>query len=172
MIDEYLKTIKPEQREALEKLRAAIRKAAPGAEECLSYGMPAFRLNGQLIAGFRAAAKHCAYFPMSGSVVDTMATDLKDYDTSKGTIRFQPSKPLPTALIKKLIKARIAERITQSEPAFADGAIPAPADTRPHGCGSDAGSCRRRVRCAFRPSLRHSKPQQRSLPMAWRSASS
>lgn len=109
MIDEYLKTVPPEQREALEKLRAAIHKAAPGAEECLSYGMPAFRLNGQLIAGFRAATKHCAYFPMSGSVVDTLKDDLKDYDTSKGTIRFQPSKPLPAALIKKLIKARIAE---------------------------------------------------------------
>lgn len=112
MIDEYLKTVKPEQREALEKLRAAIHKAAPGAEECLSYGMPAFRLNGQLIAGFRAAAKHCAYFPMSGSVVEKLKDEFKDFETSKGTIRFQPSKPLPAALLKKLIEARIAEGAT------------------------------------------------------------
>jgi uncharacterized protein YdhG (YjbR/CyaY superfamily) len=102
-------TLKPEQREALQKLRAAIHKAAPGAEECLSYGMPAFRLNGQLIAGFRAAAKHLAYFPMSGGVVETLREELKGYDTSKGTIRFHPSTPLPAALLKKLIRARIAE---------------------------------------------------------------
>ena len=108
-IDEYLEGVSPEQRAALEKLRASILKAAPGAEECVSYGMPAFRWQGVVVTGFIAAAKHCSYFPMSGSVVKALEKDLKDYDTSPGTIRFQPNQPLPVALVRKLVNARLAE---------------------------------------------------------------
>jgi uncharacterized protein YdhG (YjbR/CyaY superfamily) len=108
-IDEYLATVDADKRATLEKLRKTIKSVVPKAEECFSYGLPAFRLNGRPIAAFAAAAKHCAYYPMSGSVVAALKEELKDYETSKGAIRFQPDKPLPAALVRKLIKARIAE---------------------------------------------------------------
>jgi uncharacterized protein YdhG (YjbR/CyaY superfamily) len=107
-IDEYLATVSDEQREALEKLRKTIKSVAPKAEECISYGLAAFRLNGMLV-GFGATSKHCAFYPFSSSTVEEFKDELNGYDTSKGTIRFQPEKPLPTALVKKLVKARMAE---------------------------------------------------------------
>ena len=107
-IDEYLAGVSDEQRAALEKLRKTIRAAAPKAEECISYQLPAFRLNGLLVA-FGARPDHCAFYPMSASTVAAHKADLEAYDTSKGTIRFQPDKPLPAALVRKLVKARIAE---------------------------------------------------------------
>jgi uncharacterized protein YdhG (YjbR/CyaY superfamily) len=108
-IDEYLLTLGDEQRTALEKIRKAILAAAPKAEECISYGMPAFRLEGKLLMCFRAAAKHCALHPMSGTVVEAHVDDLEGYDTSKGTIRFQADAPLPATLVRKLVKTRISE---------------------------------------------------------------
>jgi uncharacterized protein YdhG (YjbR/CyaY superfamily) len=108
-IDEYLATLSDDKRAALEKLRKTIKAAAPKAEECISYRLPAFRLNGKLLVAFGAAAKHCAFYPMSSSTVAAHKADLKDYDTGKGTIRFQPDHPLPAALVRKLVKARIAE---------------------------------------------------------------
>ena len=107
-IDEYLAALSDDQRAALEKLRKTIRAAAPKAEECISYQLPAFRLNGMLVA-FGATANHCAFYPMSSSTVETHKDELKDYETSKGAIRFQPDEPLPAALVRKLVKARIAE---------------------------------------------------------------
>jgi uncharacterized protein YdhG (YjbR/CyaY superfamily) len=107
-IDEYLARLPADKRAALEKLRKIIRAAAPKAEECISYQMPAFRLNGVLV-GFGATANHCAFYPMSSSIVAAFKDELKDYDTSKGTIRFQPDKPLPSALVRRLVKARVAE---------------------------------------------------------------
>jgi uncharacterized protein YdhG (YjbR/CyaY superfamily) len=107
-IDEYLAGVSAEQRAALEKLRKAIHATAPKAEECISYGLAAFRLNGQPLVGFGASANHCAFFPMDGTTVAEFKDELKDYDTSKGTIRFRPDKPLPAALVRKLVKARIA----------------------------------------------------------------
>ncbi len=107
-IDEYLAVLSDDKRAALEKLRKTIRAAAPDAEECISYMIPAFRLNG-LLVGFGAAAKHCSFYPMSSTTVAAFRDDLKDFDTSKGTIRFQPDKPLPVALVRKLVKARIKE---------------------------------------------------------------
>lgn len=89
-------------------LRRTIRSAAPDAEECISYGIPAFRLK-EMLVGFGATKKHCAFYLMSGTTVEVFAGELAGYDTSKGTIRFQPSKPLPAALVKKLVKARIRE---------------------------------------------------------------
>ena len=101
----FLGALDPEKRSALEKLRKAIRAAAPKAEECISYGIPAFRLGGKFLVGLGAGVSHCAFYP--GSVLDEFAEDLKGYETSKGTIRFQPDKPLPATLVRKLVKARI-----------------------------------------------------------------
>jgi uncharacterized protein YdhG (YjbR/CyaY superfamily) len=108
-IDEYLARLSDDERAALERLRKTIRAAAPKAEECISYGIPAFRLDGRLVAGFSASAAHCSYFPMSGSTVKALQHDLAGYDTSKGAIRFATDRPLPAALVRKLVKARIAE---------------------------------------------------------------
>ena len=107
-VDEYLARVSDDKRVALQKLRKTIKAAAPRAEECISYQLPAYRLNGMLVA-FGATANHCAFYPMSASTVAAHREELKDYDTSKGTIRFQPDNPLPAALVRKLVKARIAE---------------------------------------------------------------
>jgi uncharacterized protein YdhG (YjbR/CyaY superfamily) len=107
-IDEYLAACRVEQRAALEKLRKAIRAAAPGAEECISYQVPAFRLQGRLLVAFGSAADHCAFYP--GSTPIAVHRDaLRAYDTSKGTIRFPAGKSLPSGLVRKLVQARIAE---------------------------------------------------------------
>ena len=108
-IDEYLAGLSAENRAALQKVRRAVHAAAPGAEECISYGIPAFRLNGQLIAGFKAAANHCSFHPMSGETVATLKADLAGYDTSRGTVRFPAAAGLAATLVRKLVKARIAE---------------------------------------------------------------
>lgn len=108
-IDAYLAGLAPQQRQALAKLRQAIRAAAPGAEECFSYGMPAFRLGKTLIAGFSASARHCAFYPMSGRTIGTLGADLAGYDTSKGAVRFSTDRVLPATLVRKLVKTRIAE---------------------------------------------------------------
>jgi uncharacterized protein YdhG (YjbR/CyaY superfamily) len=105
--DAYLAAVSPDKRTALEALRKSIKAAAPKAEECISYGVPAFRLNGKLLVAYGAAANHCAFYP--GSVVQDLKDELKDYDTSKGTIRFPASGFLPSALVRKLIKLRIAK---------------------------------------------------------------
>ena len=107
--DGYLDALPDDQRVALEKLRKAIKAAAPGAEEYVNYGIPAFRLNGKMLVAIGAGAKHCAFYPGSSTTVAAHAKELERYETSKGTIRFQPDKPLPDALVRKLVKARIAE---------------------------------------------------------------
>lgn len=107
-IDDYLAALAPGPRAALQKLRRVIRSAAPGAEECISYRLCAFRRDGMLVA-FGATANHCAFYLMSATTIAAHEKDLKGYDTSKGTIRFQPDKPLPAALVRKLVKARLAE---------------------------------------------------------------
>jgi len=109
-IDEYLATVKGERRAALDKLRKTIRGIVPKAEECITYNLPAFRLDGRVVAGFAATAKGCSYFPFSGSTLRTLARDVKSYDQTKGSLHFDPAKPLPATLVRKLIKARIAER--------------------------------------------------------------
>ena len=103
--DAFLAALSPEKRAALNKLRKAIQTAVPKAEECISYGIPAFRLNGRFLVGLGAGADHCAFYP--GSALDTFKTELEGYDTGKGTIRFQPGKPLPATLVRKLVKARM-----------------------------------------------------------------
>ena len=108
-IDEYLATLDDDARRTLQSVRASIQKAAPKAEETISYGFPAFRLNGKLLACFRGAAAHCSYHPMSGRVIDANRGALAGYDTSKGTIRFPNGKPLPARIVRLLVDARIAE---------------------------------------------------------------
>jgi uncharacterized protein YdhG (YjbR/CyaY superfamily) len=103
-IDEYLCTVPADQRIALEKLRSAIKAAAPEAVEGIGYGMPAFKYQGRPLAYFAGSRNHCAIY---GPAVDEFRGDLAGYKTSKGTIRFTPDKPLPDALVRKLIKARI-----------------------------------------------------------------
>jgi uncharacterized protein YdhG (YjbR/CyaY superfamily) len=112
-IDEYLAALPDDKRSALERLRKTIRAAAPRAEECISYQLPAFRLDGRMLVAFGAAANHCAFYLMSSSTVKAHQDELKDYSTSKGTIRFQAEDPLPAALVRKLVKARIAENIAR-----------------------------------------------------------
>jgi uncharacterized protein YdhG (YjbR/CyaY superfamily) len=105
-VDEYLTALSSDKRAALERLRKIIQAAIPRAEECISYQLPAFRLDGRMVVWYGASAKHCAFYP--GAVVEAHQSELEDYDTSKGTIRFQPDHPLPAALIRKLVRARLA----------------------------------------------------------------
>lgn len=108
-IDTYLARVPEDKREALERLRRQILAAAPGAQECIAWQMPSFRHEGRLLVCFGAARRHCSLYPMSASVIADHEDLLTKHDTSKGTIRFQPDKPLPAALVRKLVKARIAE---------------------------------------------------------------
>lgn len=103
--NDYLAALPNEKRAALQKLRAIIQSAAPKAEECIAYGLPAFRLNGKFLMAYGAAANHCAFYP--GTVVQELASELKCYDVSKGTIRFSADKSLPAGLVRKLVKLRI-----------------------------------------------------------------
>src|SRR5258708_5849585 len=98
-IDEYLAGVSDPQRVALEKLRKSIKAAAPKAEEYIGYGLAAFRLDGKPLVAFGATATHCAFYPMSATTVESHKDDLRDYQTSKGTIRFDADKPLPAALV-------------------------------------------------------------------------
>ena len=89
--------------------------AAPKAEEYIGYGLAAFRLDGKPLVAFGATAKQCAFYPMSGTTVEAHQAELAGYDTSKGTIRFPAAKPLPAPLVRKLVKARIAENAAAVE---------------------------------------------------------
>ncbi len=115
-IDDYLSRLSEDQRAALQALRETIRAAAPEAEECIGYQMPAFRLNGMLV-GFAAAKRHCALYAWNGSSVGLLADELKDYDTSKGAIRFTPDKPLPESLVRRLVEMKVARNAETSKAA-------------------------------------------------------
>jgi uncharacterized protein YdhG (YjbR/CyaY superfamily) len=99
--------VSDEQRAALQRLRETILSVIPSAEECISYGMPGFRYDGRVLVWIGAGANHCAFYP--GAVIQGLDVDLEGYETSKGTIRFQPEKPLPATLVRKILKARIAQ---------------------------------------------------------------
>jgi uncharacterized protein YdhG (YjbR/CyaY superfamily) len=107
-VDEYLDRVPEPARSTLYELRAVIRSVAPPeATEGISYGIPTFKYKGML-ASFAAFSNHCSLFPGAGPTIE-FKNDLKDFQISKGTIRFAPNKPLPAALIKKLLKSRVAE---------------------------------------------------------------
>jgi uncharacterized protein YdhG (YjbR/CyaY superfamily) len=108
-IDEYLTGVPGDRRAALEALRRAIRRLVPKAVECISYGIPAFRVNGVVVAGFAATAKGCSYFPFSGSTLGVLAADLNSYERTKSSLHFKPDEPLPITLVRKMLKTRIAE---------------------------------------------------------------
>jgi uncharacterized protein YdhG (YjbR/CyaY superfamily) len=108
-VDQYLAAVTPEKRAALERLRRTIRSAMPRAEECISYGIPTFRVGGRMLVAFGASANHCALY--AGALpIRVHRQELASYALSKGTIRFQPDRPIPATLVRKLIRTRIAER--------------------------------------------------------------
>jgi uncharacterized protein YdhG (YjbR/CyaY superfamily) len=107
-VESYLAATPEAMPTALERLRQTIKAAAPQATEAISYRIPTYKQNGHLV-GFAAFKEHCSFFVMSPSVMNAYKDELKAYGTSKGTIRFLAEKPLPAALVKKLVKARIEE---------------------------------------------------------------
>ena len=112
--DEYLAGVPEPARSTLSKVRSMIRAAVPAdTTEGISYGMPAFRYKGALV-GYAAFKGHCSFFPMSPAVIEAFAEELQAYRTSKGTIQFALDRPLPPGLVKKLVKARIAENDRKS----------------------------------------------------------
>jgi uncharacterized protein YdhG (YjbR/CyaY superfamily) len=117
-MDAYLASVTGEKRVALDHLRETIRAIVPTAEECISYAIPAFRVDGKVVAGFHATATGCSYFPFSGTTLATLADDLAGYDMTKSALHFDPAKPLPKTLVRKLLTARIAEtkRATRRRP--------------------------------------------------------
>lgn len=113
-IDEYLAGVEAPMRGTLEEVRRSILLVVPEAEECISYGMPAFRVHGKVVAGFAAFKKHLSYLPHSGSVLSSLGTDLSDYESTSGSLHFALDVPLPAALVAKLVAARLHE-IEKSE---------------------------------------------------------
>jgi uncharacterized protein YdhG (YjbR/CyaY superfamily) len=114
-IDEYLAGVPEPARGTLQRVRAAIRSAVPPeAAEAISYRIPTFKYKGSLVA-FAAFSRHCSFFPMSYAVIGAFKSDLKPFEVSKGTIRYPLDKPLPAALVKKMVKARIAENERRHE---------------------------------------------------------
>ena len=108
-IDAYLAAQPEDFRRALQALRETVRAAVPDAEEAFVYGVPGFKLNGKSLACYAGFKKHCGFYPLSPAVIDAFARELEGYEIAKGTIRFQPEKPLSKTLVKKLAKARAAE---------------------------------------------------------------
>ena len=111
-VAEYLAGLDPQKRAALQRLRATIKAAAPKAEECVSYGLPAFRSDGRMLVWYGAARAHCAFYP--GGIIGEFKKELANYDVSKGTIRFQPDSPLPATLVKKIVRARLVQNAARS----------------------------------------------------------
>lgn len=108
-VDEFMANVPEAQRAALEELRRQIRAAAPGATELINYGVPMFRLDGRNLVSFGAAKAHCSFHVQSPAVMDAHAKDLTGFKTTKGSVTFTPDKPIPSALVTKLVRARIAE---------------------------------------------------------------
>ena len=107
-VDEYLTPLPADKRASLEQLRADIRAAAPDAEECISYGVPAFKQDGSLVS-FGAAKNHCSFFVQSPAVLESFASELDGYSKAKGTIHFNPGETLPRELVIRIVRARLAE---------------------------------------------------------------
>jgi uncharacterized protein YdhG (YjbR/CyaY superfamily) len=108
-IDGYLAGVPQDRRRALQKLRQTIRAILPKAEECISYDIPAFRLDGKIVGGFAATTKGCSYFPFSGSTLASLGAEVAKYEQTRGSLHFDPAKGLSKTLVRKLLRARIVE---------------------------------------------------------------
>ncbi len=108
-VDEYLRRLEEPKRSALQALRRTILEIVPEAEQVISYRVPAFRVGGKTVAGFAAFKDHLSYLPFSGSVLGQLADELDGYTMTKSALHFGVDRPLPEALVKKLIRARLAE---------------------------------------------------------------
>jgi uncharacterized protein YdhG (YjbR/CyaY superfamily) len=113
-VDRYLAKVPQQHRAALERLRKTIRAAAPKASEGISYGIPAFRIGGRPFIWYAAWKNHCSLYPLSESVLRAHARQLQGCSTAKGTLRFQPDKPLPSAFVRDLVKQRLAETLERA----------------------------------------------------------
>ena len=108
-IDAYLAAVRSDRRRLLQDLRRAIRRAVPAAEECISYGMPAFRVEGGVVAGFAATKDGYSYYPFSGRTLAGLANLVAEYQGTKSSLHFSVERPLPVTLLRKLLRARSAE---------------------------------------------------------------
>jgi uncharacterized protein YdhG (YjbR/CyaY superfamily) len=115
VVDNYLAAGPEEKRATLEKLRRTIRTVVPGAEEVLWYQIPTFKFEGRPLVSFAAFKNHCSLFPLSMAIIRAHEDELKSYLTSKGTVRFTSDRPLPTALVKKIVRARIKENQARAQ---------------------------------------------------------
>ena len=115
VIDKYLKQFPDEQRESLQHLRETIHSIVPHARETLSYGMPAFEIDGKVVASFDGFKKHCSYFPHSGSVLEELEGFPEWCEVSKGTLKFPIGKKLPKTLVRKLISVRRGQIIQKQK---------------------------------------------------------
>lgn len=114
-VDDYLAALPDERRAPLEELRKTIRAAAPEATEAIAYQMPAFRSHGgRLLVSYAAFKHHCSLFPASGAVIEALGEELKPYLAGKATIRFPADRPLPAALVTRIVKVRIEENTARS----------------------------------------------------------
>ncbi len=116
VIDDHLRKIEdPLQREALEHVRKVIRRVAPGAEEVISYGIPAFKYKGKAIGGFDAYKKHLSYFPWGSAAINELKEEFEQFEQTKGSIHFTPEKPLPDSVIEKLVRYKMHEVDAQTD---------------------------------------------------------
>ncbi len=121
-VDQYLAGLEEPKRSTLQRLRQTILEVVPEAEEGISYQVPAFRVNGKVIAGFAAFKNHLSYLPHSGSVFPFVGDEVASYKTSKGALQFPVDSPLPKLLVERLIRVRMSQ-------AFAEGLKPLPSIT-------------------------------------------
>ncbi len=108
-VDGYLASIEEPRRSTLEALRRSILEVVPEAEQCISYGAPAFKVQGRTVAGFAAYPNHLSYLPHSGSVLVELGDDVAGYATTKGSLQFAVDRPLPDALVRRLVDTRLRE---------------------------------------------------------------
>jgi uncharacterized protein YdhG (YjbR/CyaY superfamily) len=108
-VDRYLAALEEPKRSTLEQLRRSILEVVPDAEQCISYGMPAFKVDGNVVAGFAAFKNHLSYLPHSGSVLPALGDDIAEYEQTKGSLHFAIDTPLPKRLVKKLITTRLRQ---------------------------------------------------------------
>lgn len=108
-VDDFLAKLPPDQRAALERLRAQIRQAAPGAVETIGYGVPAFKLDGRPLVSFGAAKSHCSFYVQSPKVIEAHADALAAFKLTKGSVTFDPGRPIGAELVARLVRARVAE---------------------------------------------------------------